>query len=217
MKEISDIVKKLKEISMEIDSFEDVAEFMGFNMTYSIFYEPNHFTHLLQTMPLDEFNRQQRKTQVIKTYEQYQWHRQGNFSLKKEEEGEVKEYNYNVTKREIFYLKKRVHNNEEEDQIEPKVVPFITFEDVKKDLADVYSPSVKEKDNFAFKEPTNDVYVAPSKIDRLGLFIRNFTKKNTIVTEYIGEIISEAMADMREKKFHFGCYMFGLTKNNTRF
>jgi SET domain-containing protein len=24
------------------------------------------------------------------------------------------------------------------------------------------------------------------------------------------------MADIREKKFHFGCYMFGLTKNNTR-
>jgi [histone H3]-lysine4 N-trimethyltransferase SETD1 len=66
------------------------------------------------------------------------------------------------------------------------------------------------------REPTNDVYVAPSKIDRLGLFLSKTTKKGTIVTEYIGEVISEAMADVREKKFHFGCYMFALTKNNTR-
>lgn len=56
---------------------------MGFNMTYSTFYEPNHFTHLLQTLPLDELNRQQRKARVIKEYEQYDWQRQGNFSLKK--------------------------------------------------------------------------------------------------------------------------------------
>lgn len=76
-------------------------------------------------------------------------------------------------------------------------MPFITFEDIKKDLADAYVSSSKERDNFIMREPTNDVYVAPSKIDRLGLFIRNFTKKNTIVTEYIGEIISEAMADVR--------------------
>lgn len=73
---------------------------------------------------------------------------------------------------------------------EPKVVPFITFEDIKKDLSETNGVALREKDNFTIKEPTNDVYVAPSKIDRLGLFIRNFTKKNTIVTEYIGEIIS---------------------------
>ena len=74
----------------------------------------------------------------------------------------------------------------------------------------------KKEQVFIVKEPTNDVYVAPSKIDRLGLFINKNTKKGTIVTEYIGEVISQAMADVREKKFHFGCYMFGLTKNNTR-
>ena len=47
------------------------------------------------------------------------------------------------------------------------------------------------------REPTYEVYIAPSKIDRLGLFIRSPTKKGTIVVEYIGEVISEAMADIR--------------------
>ena len=65
--------------------------------------------------------------------------------------------------------------------------------------------------------PNNNVYIAPSKIDRLGLFIRNQTRKHTIVVEYIGEVISESIAEVREIKFgHFGCYMFSLGKNNTR-
>jgi hypothetical protein len=79
--------------------------------------------------------------------------------------------------------------------VEPKVVPFITFEDIKKDLDD--GGPVREKEHLVMREPTYDVYIAPSKIDRLGLFIRNFTKKGTIVAEYIGEVISEAMADVR--------------------
>lgn len=97
------------------------------------------------------------------------------------------------------------------------MTPFITFEDIKKDLEDMnYIATAREKENFVIKEPNYDVYIAPSKIDRLGLFIRTFVKKNTIVAEYIGEVISEAIADIREEKFHFGCYMFGLVKNNTR-
>jgi SET domain-containing protein len=54
-----------------------------------------------------------------------------------------------------------------------------------------------KQDNFLIKEPTNNVYIAPSQIDKLGLFIRSYTKKNTIVVEYIGEVISEALADVR--------------------
>ncbi len=61
VREISDIVAKLREIYPEVNTFEDVVEFMGFNMTYSTFYEPNHFTHLLQTLPMDELNRSERK------------------------------------------------------------------------------------------------------------------------------------------------------------
>ena len=32
--------------------------------------------------------------------------------------------------------------------------------------------------------------------------------------EYIGEIVSESTADVREAIFHFGCYMFGLNRRN---
>jgi hypothetical protein len=107
VQEISDIAQKLQQLNPEISTFEDVAEFMGFNMTYSIFYEPNHFTHLLQTLSLDDLNRKGRKQEVARVYNSYKWHRQGNFSLEKEEDGEVKTYKYNVTKKDIFYLKKR--------------------------------------------------------------------------------------------------------------
>jgi hypothetical protein len=69
------------------------------------------------------------------------------------------------------------------------VVPFISFEDIKKDLDD-NTAAPKDNTNIPIREPTNDVYVAPSKIDRLGLFLNKFSKKHTIVTEYIGEIIS---------------------------
>ena len=53
MKGIADIIRKLKELSPEIETFDDVAEYMGFNMTYSLYYQPNHFTNLLQASPLD--------------------------------------------------------------------------------------------------------------------------------------------------------------------
>jgi SET domain-containing protein len=44
-------------------------------------------------------------------------------------------------------------------------------------------------DNFVITEPKNQVFIAPSKIHKLGLFTRNFSPKNTILIEYIGEII----------------------------
>lgn len=100
-----------------MSSFEDLAEFLGFNITDSVFYEPNHFTHLLQTLPLDELNRKERRNEVIKVYDTYKWHRQGHFSIQKEEEGGPKDYYYNVTKKDIFYLKKRKPQNKEEDEV----------------------------------------------------------------------------------------------------
>jgi hypothetical protein len=68
-------------------------------MTDSNYYEPNHFTLLLQTLPLDSFNRSQRKTEVLKIYNQYNWGRQGNFKIEKELDGVMKSYDYNVTKK----------------------------------------------------------------------------------------------------------------------
>lgn len=60
----------------------------------------------------------------------------------------------------------------------------------------------------------NEVFIAPSKIHKLGLFSRKFLKKHSIVIEYIGEIVSESVADLREKKFHYGCYLFSILKEN---
>lgn len=68
-------------------------------MTDSNYYEPNHFTLLLQTLPLDSLKRNQRKTEVLKIYNQYKWGRQGNFKIEKEEQGVTKSYDYNVTKK----------------------------------------------------------------------------------------------------------------------
>lgn len=108
---------------------------MGFALADNTFYEPNHFTHLLQTTPLDSFNRKERKKEVLKVYDKYEWQRQGYFTLHTEQEGLPVKYEYNVTKKQLFYLKKRNSQADEEQTIvEPKVVPFITFEDIKKDL-----------------------------------------------------------------------------------
>ena len=62
----------------------------------------------------------------------------------------------------------------------PKVVPFITFDDLRKDLEE--GDMAREKESVVPKgQPNYNVYIAPSKIDRLGLFIRNWTRKHTIV------------------------------------
>lgn len=60
----------------------------------------------------------------------------------------------------------------------------------------------------------DNVFIAPSPIHKLGLFAKNYSVKNSIMVEYIGEIVSESLADIRESKFHFGCYMFGLNRRN---
>lgn len=57
------------------------------------------------------------------------------------------------------------------------------------------------------------MFIAPSKIHKLGLFARKSVKKHTIMIEYIGETVSESVADKREERFHYGCYMFGLGKH----
>ena len=53
MREIEDIIRRLRNITLEVKTFEDVAEFLGFSLVDNTFYEPNHFTLHLQTFPLD--------------------------------------------------------------------------------------------------------------------------------------------------------------------
>lgn len=80
VRSIDDIIRRLRDICPFVSSFEDIVEFMGFGMTDNTFYEPNHFTHLLQTLPLDSLNRKDRRREVMKVYDKYNWKRQGNFS-----------------------------------------------------------------------------------------------------------------------------------------
>ncbi len=55
-----------------------------------------------------------------------------------------------MTKKEIFYLKKRSNQENEDNLIEPKVVPFVTFEDIKKDLDDFNVP-LKEREHLVIR------------------------------------------------------------------
>jgi [histone H3]-lysine4 N-trimethyltransferase SETD1 len=56
------------------------------------------------------------------------------------------------------------------------------------------------------------VEVGPSKIHRIGLFACEDFKQNDIVIEYVGEIITNEMADLREEQYKESgigdCYMF---------
>ena len=58
------------------------------------------------------------------------------------------------------------------------------------------------------------VEVGPSKIHRIGLFTCEDLKPHDIVIEYVGEIITNELSDLREKQYNergFGdCYMFRL-------
>jgi len=49
-----------------------------------------------------------------------------------------------------------------------------------------------------------------SAIDRLGVFTQHPIPAHTKVIEYVGEVLSEAAADLRERKSKQGCYMFAL-------
>ncbi|XP_072939829.1 uncharacterized protein [Epargyreus clarus] len=59
----------------------------------------------------------------------------------------------------------------------------------------------------------NNVYLARSKIQGLGLYAARDLEKHTMVIEYIGEIIRSELSELREKKYEAknrGIYMFRL-------
>ncbi|CAK1598526.1 unnamed protein product [Parnassius mnemosyne] len=59
----------------------------------------------------------------------------------------------------------------------------------------------------------NNVYLARSKIQGLGLYAARDLEKHTMVIEYIGEIIRSELSEIREKKYeakNHGIYMFRL-------
>ena len=66
------------------------------------------------------------------------------------------------------------------------------------------------------QEWKNNVYLAPSKIQGLGLYASRDLEKHTMVIEYIGEIIRSEVAEIREKKYEAknrGVYMFRLDED----
>lgn len=46
----------------------------------------------------------------------------------------------------------------------------------------------------------------------MGIFCCEAIKKHMIVAEYVGEVVSMEIADLREKNINFGCYMFSLDR-----
>lgn len=67
---------------------------------------------------------------------------------------------------------------------------------------------------FRSPVPTGEIFIAPSTIHKLGLFSRIDHPKNSVIIEYVGEVLGEPIADIREGQYHFGCYMFGVPKRN---
>ncbi|ODN00513.1 Histone-lysine N-methyltransferase trr [Orchesella cincta] len=66
------------------------------------------------------------------------------------------------------------------------------------------------------QEWRNNVYLARSKIQGLGLYAARDIEKHTMVIEYIGEIIRPELAELREKKYEAsnrGIYMFRVDEN----
>ncbi|XP_050507765.1 histone-lysine N-methyltransferase 2C-like isoform X1 [Diabrotica virgifera virgifera] len=66
------------------------------------------------------------------------------------------------------------------------------------------------------QEWKNNVYLARSKIQGLGLYAARDLEKHTMVIEYIGEIIRTELAESREKQYEAknrGIYMFRLDEN----
>lgn len=68
-----------------------------------------------------------------------------------------------------------------------------------------------------YKENPKKVLVGPSKIHCQGLFALEHFSQGDIVIEYVGEVIDNVEADLREKKYEKSgmsdCYLFRLDKN----
>ena len=74
--------------------------------------------------------------------------------------------------------------------------------------------------SFHYKKMKNEwrtnVYLARSKIQGLGLYAARDIEKNTMIIEYIGELIRAELAEVREKRYEAlnrGVYMFSLGEN----
>ena len=121
--------------------------------------------------------------------------------------------NYIETHQEFITGKRKLsdelnNNNSEQNSKENKKKKSISIEN-NKNINDLLPLSAKYRN---YKAHPPKVCIGPSKIHRNGLFALDNFKPGEIVIEYVGEIITNKIADFREKEYNdrgFGdCYMF---------
>jgi hypothetical protein len=131
-----------------------------------------HFTRFLQTNPSDDITAPIKKTMIIELYDKLEWQRSGSFKNKSTELGKEEVKEYITTKRKIFYLAKRksknLHNQSDSKPLSQP--PYISFEDLKKDLDDTIE--TKKQEPIILTEPGDNVFIGPSPIHKLGLFAK---------------------------------------------
>jgi len=72
--------------------------------------------------------------------------------------------------------------------------------------------------NALNKSPQRPYYVKKSDIAGLGLYVRGVIRRDQMVTEYMGEVIGNAISDFRENEYERtgvgGCYMFRVDEDS---
>uniref|UniRef100_A0A1B6CMU8 Histone-lysine N-methyltransferase n=1 Tax=Clastoptera arizonana TaxID=38151 RepID=A0A1B6CMU8_9HEMI len=109
---------------------------------------------------------------------------------------------------------KRAHTQRTGSASRPNFTPSVGFVG---DTVCPYSKQFVHSKSSQYKkmkqEWRNNVYLARSKIQGLGLYAARDLEKHTMVIEYIGEIIRTELAEIREKQYEAknrGIYMFRL-------
>jgi hypothetical protein len=78
---IDQIISKLKPL-VEISSFRDLADFLGFTFKFIPVEKATHFTRFLQTNPLEDTSSHKKKKMILELYDKLDWLRSGSFKLK---------------------------------------------------------------------------------------------------------------------------------------
>lgn len=68
---VEEIIERIQRIAPAVTNFQELASFLGFTLCDSTYYEPLHFTDLLQKNPMDNLTRKKRKDLVQSTFSLY--------------------------------------------------------------------------------------------------------------------------------------------------
>lgn len=99
-------------------------------------------------------------------------------------------------------------------------IPALTYGGIQGEAACPYSKQFVHSKSSQYKkmkqEWRNNVYLARSKIQGLGLYAARDLERHTMVIEYIGEVIRTELSEVREKLYEAknrGIYMFRLDED----